>query len=163
MIAVVSPISLATTFKQRSPGTLTSTFDYARTDNPTRRQYEHVVAKLEGGRYGISFSSGCACLSIILVMLNPNDHIFCTDEVYGGTQRIIRKLFGEQRCTFVDFNDEQRFRESFKVTTKLVWLETPTNLSLKIVDMTAIAVICHENKPILIVYNTFLKTVTIRC
>ena len=155
--AVVSPISLATTFKQQSPGILTSTFDYARTDNPTRQQYENLVAKLEGGTYGISFASGCACLSTILLMLDPSDHIICMDEVYGGTQRIIRKVFGKQRCTFVDLNDQEAFLASFNPHTKLVWCETPTNPSLKIVDIASVASTCHQKGALLVVDNTFLS------
>jgi len=157
--AVMPPISLATTFQQASPGEHKG-FEYSRTDNPTRRQYEHCVAALEKGKYALAFASGSATTATILATLATGDHVVSVDDVYGGTNRYFRRVAGPSsgiQFTFVDFNNEAAFEAAFTEKTKLVWLETPTNPTLKVVDIEKTAKLAHAHNCLLVVDNTFLS------
>jgi cystathionine gamma-lyase len=157
--AVMVPISLSTTFRQSSPG-VNLGFEYSRTNNPTRQQYEKCVAALEKGKYAVAFASGSATTSTILAMFSPGDHVVTIDDVYGGTNRFFRKISSVAsgiRYSFVNFSDESALEAAFTSNTKLVWMETPTNPTLKVVDIERIAKHAHSHHCLLLVDNTFLS------
>tara|TARA_B100001750_G_scaffold213019_1_gene195215 strand:+ start:90 stop:1256 length:1167 start_codon:yes stop_codon:yes gene_type:complete len=138
--AVMPPIVLASTFAQKSPGQHTG-FEYARTDNPTRRTLEHCAAALEGAEHGLAFSSGCAAMTTLLMTLSPGDHVIACDDVYGGTHRILEKVMRPKgvETSWVDLTDLDALEAAFTDATKLVWIESPTNPLLKVIDIAAVA------------------------
>jgi cystathionine gamma-lyase len=155
--AVVVPISLATTFVQTSPGVHTG-FEYSRTGNPTRQAFEANIAALEKGKYGLAFASGSAATVTIINMLNSGDHVISIDDVYGGTNRYFQKVATPSNgisFSFVDFTVEGAFEKAITPKSKLVWLETPTNPTLKIADIKAISTIAKKHNLIVVVDNTF--------
>lgn len=167
--AVVPPISLATTFQQYAPGVSTLSHDpnsfgkgyeYSRTGNPTRGEFERAIAAAEYTKYCVSFSSGSAATSSVIHLLNSGDHVVCIDDVYGGTQRYFRKIVTPSMgitFDFVDFTlDDDIIKEKLK-NAKLVWLESPTNPTLKVTDIKKISKLIREcnNNCILAVDNTF--------
>jgi len=154
--AVMPPIVLSSTFAQQSPG-VHQGFEYARTDNPTRRTLEKCVAALEGGRHGVAFGSGCASMTALFLTLKPGDHIVACDDVYGGTFRILDKVIGPLgiETTWVDMTDPANVKAALRDTTKLVWVETPTNPMLKVIDVRAVAAITKDHPTLLGVDNTF--------
>jgi cystathionine gamma-lyase len=155
--AVVTPISLATTFVQKSPGEHTG-YEYSRTGNPTRASFEECIAALEHGRYGLAFASGSATTATIVHLLNSGDHVISVDDVYGGTNRYFNRVARPANnldFTMVDFTVEGAMEAAIKPTTKMVWLETPTNPTLKIVDIKKLSAIAHAHGLIVIVDNTF--------
>jgi cystathionine gamma-lyase len=157
--AVMPPISLSTTFAQASPG-VTKGFEYSRSGNPTRNQYEDCIAALEGGKYGLAFASGSSSTATILAMFGPGDHVITVDDVYGGTNRYFNKVSAVASgltFSFVDFTKDGSLEAAFTEKTKLVWLETPTNPTLKVIDIAKVAKIAHERNTILVVDNTFLS------
>lgn len=158
--AVVPPISLATTFKQDGPGEHAG-FEYSRSGNPTRNCVEKCIAALENGKHALLFSSGLAATMVITNLLNAGDHIICMDDVYGGTNRYFRKVAERMNIqpTFVDATDLALVRTSMKPNTKLIWLETPTNPMMKIVDVAAVAKIAHQQPGVIVaVDNTFMSS-----
>lgn len=157
--AVCVPISLATTFVQKSVGVHTG-YEYSRTGNPTRHAYERCIAELEGAEYGVAFSSGSAATMTILSMLNTGDHIVSVDDVYGGTNRYFRQVAAPCngfKFTFADLTVPGALEEAITSETKLVWLETPTNPTLKISDIEACAKVCKAKGVMLVVDNTFMS------
>ena len=154
--AVMPPIVLASTFVQESPGKHKG-YEYARTGNPTRQTLEDCIAALEGAEYGIAFGSGCAAMTTLFQTLRPGDHIVACDDVYGGTFRILDKVMGPFgiETTWVDMTDLDKVAASFKENTKLVWVETPTNPLLKIVDIAAVAKLGKDKGALVAVDNTF--------
>jgi len=157
--AVIVPLHVATTYYQETPGK-NKGFEYSRTGNPTRQIYEECVAKLEGGKYGVAFASGSATTATIMAMLNTGDHVISIDDVYGGTQRFFRRVSNPSsgiNYTFVDFTREGAFEAAFTEKTKIVWIETPTNPTLKITDIEKVAKITHAHNCLLVVDNTFLS------
>jgi len=161
---IVPPISLSTTFKQPAPGVYEK-YDYSRSGNPTRTAFEECVAKLEGGKHCIATSSGLAATMLIVNMLKSGDHILACDDVYGGTNRYFNKVvkkFGIE-IDMVDPTNLKAVVAGIKPNTRVVWLETPTNPTLKICDIAAVVDIvakCRgtetENpRPIVVVDNTF--------
>ena len=155
---VAPAIDLSTTFAQPYPGKPVC-FDYARCGNPTRLALERNLASLENAKYSFALNSGCSALLSIMNLLSSGDHVLCVDDVYGGTQRYMRRILGERQgisVDFVDFSDLSVVRKSVKPNTKVVWAETPTNPTLKICDIAGIAKICKEKKALLVVDNTFL-------
>ena len=134
--AVMIPIYQTSTYAQASPGEHTG-YEYSRTDNPTRTAYQQCLAALEGGKYALAFSSGLATTDCILHTLKAGDHIVCCDDVYGGTYRLFEKVYRQfgLEFTFVDLTDLAKTEAAFRPTTKLLWIETPTNPTLKIVDI----------------------------
>jgi len=159
--AVMIPISLATTFVQSSPGLHTG-YEYARTGNPTRNAYEACVAKLENGKYAVAFASGLAATSNILHLLNSGDEIVGSDDMYGGTNRYFHKIaqpFANLKFKLADLTNLEEVENAITENTKILWIETPTNPTLKIIDIKAVSEIAHnKNKDILVVVdNTFLS------
>lgn len=154
--AVVTPIHLATTFAQDEVGRHRG-FEYARTGNPTRGVLEQCLASLEGARHGLAFASGLAAEDAILRLLRAGDHIVMGNDAYGGTFRLIDRVHGPTgiECSAVDLTDADATRAAFRPTTKLVWIETPTNPLLTIVDIAAVARVAHERGASVVVDNTF--------
>jgi cystathionine beta-lyase/cystathionine gamma-synthase len=164
--AVVVPISLATTFRQSKPGQATaaddpnsfgSGYEYSRTGNPTRGAFERaMIAAERGSRYAVAFASGSAATSAIVHCLKSGDHILCIDDVYGGTQRYFRRIVRPNMGIAIDFCDMASADAlPFQSNTKLLWLETPTNPTLKVSDISAIAQKCKDRNCWLAVDNTF--------
>jgi cystathionine gamma-lyase len=156
--AVMTPIFQTSTYAQASPGSHRG-YEYSRTDNPTRTAYQQCLAALEGGKYGLAFSSGLATTDSILHTLRSGDHIVCCDDVYGGTYRLFERVYRQMGFdfTFVDMTDHAKVEAAFKPTTKLVWIETPTNPTLKLVDIAAVSAIARKKGAISVVDNTFMS------
>lgn len=154
--AVMTPIVLASTFAQDGPG-VHKGFEYARTGNPTRNTLERCLAAMEGGTHGLCFSSGCAAMTTFMHTLRPGDHVVAGDDLYGGSFRILDKVMKPMgiETTQVDLGDVSRLEAALRPTTKVVWLETPTNPTLKIVDIAAVAKVCRAKGVMLVVDNTF--------
>ena len=154
--AVMTPIVLSSTFVQDGPG-VHKGYDYSRAGNPTRTALEGCLAALEGGKHGIAFSSGCAASTAVLMMLKSGDHVLSGDDIYGGTFRIfdqVMKPFGLD-ASFIDMSDPAKVRAALRPSTKLIWLETPSNPMLKIFDIAKIAEIAKAAGIPLLVDNTF--------
>ncbi|XP_074121747.1 cystathionine gamma-lyase [Sminthopsis crassicaudata] len=157
--AVVPPISLSTTFKQKAPGQH-SGFEYSRSGNPTRNCLEKVVAALDGAKYCLAFASGLAATLNITHLLKSGDHIICMDDVYGGTNRYFRHVATEigLKISFVDCSKLKLLDAAITPETKLVWIETPTNPILKVIDIEGCAQVVHKyDNIILVVDNTFMS------
>jgi cystathionine gamma-lyase len=156
--AVMTPIYQTSTYAQRSPGEHTG-YEYSRTDNPTRTAYQQCLAALEGGKYGLAFASGLATTDGILHTLKSGDHVVCCDDVYGGTYRIFERVYRQlgYDFTFVDMTDLAKVEVAFKPNTKLVWIETPTNPTLKLVDIAKISEIARRKGAKSVVDNTFMS------
>jgi cystathionine gamma-synthase len=154
--AVVTPITLSTTFAQSAVGEHMG-FEYSRSGNPTRAALEACIASLELGRHGLAFASGLAAEDNVLRMLSPGDRILLGNDAYGGTFRLISKLFGPlgYPSTAVDLTDLDALRDGWQSDTKMVWLETPTNPLLTCFDIEAIAAIAHDRGALVVVDNTF--------
>jgi cystathionine gamma-synthase/cystathionine gamma-lyase len=158
--AIMPAIQLSTTFAQDGPGKHRG-FEYSRTGNPTRSTLERCVAALEGGRHGIAFSSGCAATTALLQLLRPGDHVLACDDVYGGTFRILERLFVPMgiTVTWVDMTQARNVERAMSPSTRLIWVETPTNPLLKIVDIAAVAAIARKRGVPVAVDNTFATPV----
>lgn len=133
-------------------------FDYARCGNPTRLALERNLAGLENANFAFALNSGCSALLTIMNTLTMGDHVLCVDDVYGGTQRYLRRILHEKQgieLDFVDFNDLKDVRAAIKPNTKVLWAESPTNPTLKICDISGIAKICKEKNVLMVVDNTF--------
>ncbi|MDB4935996.1 MAG: Cystathionine gamma-lyase [Labilithrix sp.] len=154
--AVMTPIVLASTFAQKSPGKYDD-YDYSRAGNPTRTALEGCLAALEGAKHGVAFGSGCAATTAILLGLKSGDHVLCGDDVYGGTFRIFDKVMKQWglEASFMDMSDPAKVKAAMRPNTKLVWLETPSNPMLKIFDIAAIADIATKAGAPIAVDNTF--------
>lgn len=159
-MAVVPPISLSTTFKQYSPGKHAG-FEYSRSGNPTRNCLEKAVAALDGAKYCLALASGLAATVTITHMLKAGDGIVSMDDVYGGTNRYFQRIAAEVGLdvSFADCTKPQLLKAALKPNTKLVWIETPTNPMMKVVDIKACSDLVHEhNKDIVVVVdNTFMS------
>ena len=158
--AVMPPIHLSTTFAQDGPGKHRG-FEYSRTDNPTRRTLEACLAALETGAHGIAFASGCAATTAVMQLLRPGDHVIASDDVYGGTFRILDKLFVPIgiEVDWVDMTDPSNVERALRPSTRLLWVETPTNPLLKLVDMRALSRIARRRRLLLAIDNTFATPV----
>ncbi|KAG9294212.1 hypothetical protein G9A89_021571 [Geosiphon pyriformis] len=156
--AVIPPISLSTTFQQSSIG-VHKGFEYSRSGNPTRQAFEEAVAALEKGKYALAFSSGSAVTATIVAALGSGGHIISVNDVYGGTFRYFTKVATNQgiETTFVDLLNPYNIESAFKHNTKIVWVETPTNPTLRLVDIRTIARLTHRHGAILVVDNTFMS------
>lgn len=155
--AIMTPVYQTSTFVQSSPGEFIENYDYARSANPTRSALEANLASLEGGRHGICFASGSASLAACIHLLSAGDHVLLCDDVYGGTFRMFNNVFGRLGINFtrVDMTDVEATQCAFTDKTKLVWLETPTNPMLKIVDIAEITNLAREKNALSVVDNTF--------
>lgn len=154
--AVTVPVFQTSTFAQEAVGKH-SGYEYARTGNPTRTALERAFASLEEAAFGVDFASGLAAEDAILRSLDPGDHIVMGNDAYGGTFRLISKVFGRAGIgwTAFDLTDLDMLRANWPDNTKLVWVETPTNPLLTIVDIAAVAEVAHANGAKLVVDNTF--------
>ncbi len=155
--AIMTPIYQTATYVQESPGVIKSDYDYSRSSNPTRKALEANLASLEGGRHGLCFASGCAAMECVLHLFEPGDHVLLCDDVYGGTNRLFNRVFTRHglKVSLVDMTDESATRDAMTERTRLVWLETPTNPMLKVIDLRRTASIAHERGALLAVDNTF--------
>jgi cystathionine beta-lyase/cystathionine gamma-synthase len=156
--ATIVPIYQTSTFTQEEVGKHKG-YEYSRVGNPTRSALDMCLASLEEGKHGISFSSGLAAEHAILSILKPGDHVIVPEDMYGGTYRLIKEIFEPNNITFTftDFTDLEQIQLAFMSSTKMVWIETPTNPTLKIFDIEAISNISHKRKSIVVVDNTFLS------
>jgi cystathionine gamma-synthase len=154
--AVVTPISLATTFAQDEVGKHGG-FEYARSDNPTRRAYETCMASLEGAAHGLSFASGLAAEDAVLRLLHAGDHIVIPNDAYGGTFRLVARVHGPSglEWSVADLGEPATLETVWRDTTRMVWIETPTNPMLAVVDIAAVASFAHARGAIVVVDNTF--------
>ncbi|PRY45521.1 cystathionine gamma-lyase [Spirosoma oryzae] len=154
--AIMTPIYQTSTFVQESPGKHKG-YEYARTQNPTRTALQHNLAALENGRHGICYASGLAATDAILKLYRPGDEIVVSSDLYGGTYRIMTRVFQEfgLRFRFVDLADPAHLEAALTTATKMVWIETPTNPLMRLVDITAIATITKARGIQLVVDNTF--------
>lgn len=154
--AVSVPIYQTSTFVQDAPG-VNKGYDYARSGNPTRATLESLLAKLEGGEVGLAFSSGLAAIDAIAKLLKAGDEIVAVDDIYGGAYRLFTQVYEQFgiAINFVDTSDPEKVFNAITPRTKLIWLETPTNPTLKISDIEAIAKIARANNCLLCVDNTF--------
>lgn len=155
--AIMTPVYQTSTFVQSSPGQYIENYDYSRSANPTRTALEENLANLEGGRHGICFASGSASLAACIHLLSAGDHVLLCDDVYGGTFRMFNNVFGQLGIDFtrIDMTNAEVTRAGFTDKTKLVWVETPTNPMLKIVDIQMVAAIAKEKGALTVVDNTF--------
>ncbi len=155
--AIMTPIYQTSTYVQQSPGKIIGEYDYSRAANPTRAALEANIANLEGGKHGLCFSSGVAATGAVIHLLSSGDKVLLGDDVYGGTNRLFNKVFAQLgiETVMVDMTDLDAVRDAIDERTKLIWLETPTNPTLKIADIKAVAEIAKANKVILAVDNTF--------
>jgi cystathionine beta-lyase/cystathionine gamma-synthase len=154
--AVVVPIFQTSTFAQEAVGK-DKGFDYARTANPTRKALETCVAALESGAWGLAFASGMAGEDAIAHLLSAGDHVVMVDDVYGGTYRLFKRIFERHGVTMtaVDMRDHRATKRAITRKTKLVWMESPTNPLLKVIDIAAISELAHKAKALAVVDNTF--------
>jgi len=158
--AVVQPIHLATTFAQDEVGRHRG-FEYSRSGNPTRVQLEECLASLEGAAHGLAFASGLAATTTILLLLDPGDHVVFTEDVYGGTFRLFDSVLRRYGLTFtaVDPTDQSALERAMQQDTKLVWIESPTNPTLRVVDIASCAQVAHRHGARLCVDSTFASPV----
>ncbi|KAI8329177.1 Cys/Met metabolism PLP-dependent enzyme-domain-containing protein [Choanephora cucurbitarum] len=156
--AVIPALSLSTTYKQSAAGVHTG-FEYSRSGNPNRNNFEEAIANLEGAKYGLAFASGSATTATIVNSLAQGSHLISVNDVYGGTYRYFTKVAVNLgiETTFVNLSDPANIESHFKPNTKLVWLETPTNPTLRIIDIQAIAERAHAHGAMLVVDNTFMS------
>ncbi len=155
--AVMPPIYQTSTYVQESPGKHTG-FEYSRTQNPTRFAYERCIADLEGGERGFAFASGMAATATLLELVNSGDHIIAMDDLYGGTFRLfdkVRKRTANLEFSFADLSNLNELEKHLKPNTKMIWVESPTNPMLKLVDLKAIAAFAKKHGLISVADNTF--------
>lgn len=155
--AIMTPIYATSTYVQESPG-VHKGFEYSRTHNPTRFALEDCVADLENGQKGFAFASGLACMGTILELLNSGDHVIAIDDLYGGSYRLfenVRKRTAGLEFSFVDLSDSSRLESEIKENTRMIWVESPTNPLLKLVNLSEIAKIAKVHGLITVCDNTF--------
>ncbi len=154
--AIMTPIYQTSTYVQESPGKHKG-FAYARGKNPTRHALEQCIAALENARYGLCFSSGMGAIDAVIKLLRPGDEVITGNDLYGGTYRMFTKVFANYgiKFHFIDLNNASNIRSYINAHTKLIWIETPTNPTMQIVDIAACAQIAKENNLLLAVDNTF--------
>ena len=159
--AVMPPIYATSTYAQSSPG-VHQGFEYSRTHNPTRFAYERCAAALEGGSRGYAFASGMAATATVLELLDSGDHVIAMDDIYGGSYRLferVRRRSAGLDFSFVDLTDVATFEAAIRPETKMVWVETPTNPMLKIVDIEAVSAIARKHGLRVVVDNTFASPI----
>ncbi|MFK7758443.1 MAG: cystathionine gamma-synthase [Phycisphaerales bacterium] len=155
--AIMTPIYQTSTYVQPSPGSIIGEYDYSRAANPTRAALEANLANLEGANHGLCFASGVAATGAVLHLLSAGDKVLLGDDVYGGTNRLFHKIFAQLgiQTVLVDMTNLDAIKQAMDPTVKLIWLETPTNPTLKITDIKAVGEISKANNCILAVDNTF--------
>ncbi len=155
--AIMTPVYFTSTYVQPSPGVAPEGYDYARTGNPTRTALEANLAALEGGNFGICFSSGLAAADAVFHLFSSGDEVVCTNDLYGGTFRLLEHVFRNLglKAKYADLSDSNNLLPAISTRTKLVWVETPTNPLLKIVDIKKVSEIAKEHGAMVVVDNTF--------
>ncbi len=156
--AVITPIVLSTTFEHSSPGQHQG-FDYSRCGNPTRAVYEECIANLEGARFGFANASGTVGVTTIMHLLQSGDHVVAGDDMYAGMYRLFEQIFKKNGISFsyVDLSDSKLLEAAMRPETRMVWIETPTNPLMKMVDIRELADISHAHGALLAVDNTFMS------
>ncbi len=154
--AIMTPIYQTSTYAQKSPGDHKG-FEYSRTHNPTRDALQNNLAALENGKHGLCFSSGMAAIDCLLKLLKPGDEVISTNDLYGGSYRIFTKVFANYgiKFHFIGMQNPENVRRHVNSNTKLIWVETPTNPMMNIIDIAAISRIAKQNNLLLAVDNTF--------
>ena len=155
--AIMTPIFQTSTYVQPELG-VNKGFEYSRTDNPTRKVLQNALAALEGGQFGLAFSSGMAAIDALITTLKAGDHVLSCDDVYGGTYRLLKRVREKQgvRSDFVDFSDLGNVERHIKPETRWLWIESPTNPTLKILDIRTLVEIAHQRNVRVAVDNTFM-------
>ncbi len=154
--AISTPIYMTSTFAFQDIGK-TKGYDYSRTANPTRKILEDTIAQLEGGQAGFAFATGMAAETTVVHLLKTGDHIICGDDVYGGTYRLLENVmrpFGIE-TTFLRLNDRRKIGEAVRPNTRMLWLETPSNPLLNIVDLEMVTAVARKHKLLTVIDNTF--------
>jgi cystathionine gamma-lyase len=156
--AIMTPVFLSSTYVQAGPGQHKG-YEYSRTRNPTRTALESCLAALEGASHGFAFASGCSATDCLMHLLDAGDHVVCSDDVYGGTFRLFDKVFRRAGLTysFVDLSRAGALEAALTPKTKLVWVETPTNPMLKLVDLAAVAELAKKRGLLTVCDNTFMS------
>ena len=155
--AIMPPIYATSTYVQESPG-VHKGYEYSRTQNPTRMAFERCVADLESGSHGFAFASGMAATGTLLELADSGDHVLAMDDLYGGTRRLfsgVRERSAGLAFSYVDLSDLDAAAAAFQQNTKLVWIESPTNPLLKLVDLKAMAALAKKHGALVVVDNTF--------
>ena len=155
--AIMTPIYATSTYVQQSPGEHLG-YEYSRTQNPTRQAYEACVASLESGTNGFAFASGMAAVNTVVDLLNHGSHIIASDDLYGGTFRLFDKVktkTSNLKFSFIDMTNIESVKNAIKPETKMIWVESPSNPMLKLVDLKAIANIAKEKGLVSVCDNTF--------
>ncbi len=155
--AIMQPIYATSTYVQESPGRHKG-FEYSRTQNPTRMAFERCIADLEAGSRGFAFASGMAAISTVLELLDAGSHVVAMDDLYGGTARLfgqVRNRSAGHEFTFADLSDAEALQSALRPETRMVWVETPSNPLLKLVDLEAVARAVADRSLLLVVDNTF--------
>jgi len=157
--AVTVPVYQTSTYQQDAIGRPREGFEYSRTGNPTRQALEEALASLEGGKHGLAFASGVAASTAVLNLLRPGDHVVAGDDLYGGTYRLLDKVYRPWglKIDYADSTDPASFAAAIRPETRLIWVETPTNPLLKIVDILAVAEVARKADAWLVVDNTFVS------
>lgn len=156
--AIMTPVYLTSTYVQESPG-VHKGWEYSRTHNPTRKAYEDCIANLESGKYGFAFASGCAATTTVMHLLTSGDHVIAMDDMYGGTFRLFDKVLRHHGLEFsyADLTNSDNVEKSIKANTKMIWIETPTNPTLKLADIKKISEIAAKKNILVVVDNTFMS------
>ena len=154
--AVMPPIYQTSTYAQKSPGKHQG-YEYSRTHNPTRTALENSLASIENGKFGLAFGSGLAAIDAVLKLLNPGDEIISTNDLYGGSYRLFTKIFENYNLKFhfTDMQDPSNVEALINNKTKLIWVETPTNPMMNVIDIQKLSEISKKNNILLAVDNTF--------
>ncbi len=158
--AIMAPIYMTSTFVQEEPGKHKG-YDYSRADNPTREAYEKALAVLEGAKHALAFSSGLAAEQAVIQLLDPGARVLVCDDVYGGTGRLFRRLFAKYNIDFqfIDMHNDADVKAALTPATKLIWVETPTNPTMKVIDVRKMAKLAKERGALLVVDNTFASPI----
>ncbi len=156
--AIMTPVYLTSTYVQESPG-VHKGWEYSRTHNPTRKAYENCIANLESAKFGFAFASGCAATTTVLHLLKKGDHVVAMDDMYGGTNRLFSRVLVHDGMEFSysDLTKIENLESAIKPNTKMIWLETPTNPTLKLVDIRTICEIAKKKNILVAVDNTFMS------
>lgn len=156
--AIMTPVYLTSTYVQESPG-VHKGWEYSRTHNPTRKAYEDCIASLESGKYGFAFASGCAATTTIMHLLTSGDHVIAMDDMYGGTFRLFDKVLRHHGLEFsyADLTRVENVEKALKPNTKMIWIETPTNPTLKLADIKKISAMAAAKNILVVVDNTFMS------
>lgn len=159
--AVMTPIYATSTYAQASPGKHKG-YEYSRTHNPTRKAYEDCVASLENGAQGYAFASGMSAIATVLELLSQGDHVIASDDLYGGSYRLfenVRKRSAGLDFSFIDMSEPEQILQHIKPNTKMIWVETPSNPMLKLIDLKAVASIAKKHNLLCVADNTFASPI----